>query len=169
MILPELADSCAIIYKAASEFPCGHNNISSINFGKGRKMKAAILSIMVMACPVFAGRTIYVDVDATGANDGSSWANAYNYVQDALTDANASEKLVEIRVAQGVYTPDSNSAMPDGIGDREATFHLINGVTLRGGYTGIAEPDPDARDVAAYETILSGDLNGDDAFGRCVK
>jgi hypothetical protein len=43
-----------------------------------------------------------------------------------------------------------------------ATFRFINGVTIKGGYTGFGEPDPDARDIAQYKTILSGDLNGDD-------
>ncbi|MHC4499017.1 MAG: choice-of-anchor Q domain-containing protein, partial [Planctomycetota bacterium] len=102
---------------------------------------------------------IYVDDDAAGANDGSSWADAFNYLQDALAAVYSGD---EIRVAQGIYTPDSNSAHPNGSGDREATFQLINGVTLKGGYAGAGTPDPDARDIDAHETILSGDLNGND-------
>jgi len=121
--------------------------------------------LTALGTTIAAGRTIYVDANAAGANDGSSWSNAYNYLQDALTDANSSEKPVEIRVAQGVYTPDSNSAAPDGTGNREATFRLINGVTLEGGYAGFGEHNPDARDINAYETILSGDPNGDDGSG----
>jgi len=110
-------------------------------------------------------KTIYVDDDAGGANDGSSWVDAYSYLQDALGDANSSEKPVEILVAQGVYTPDSNSADPNGTGDREATFQLINGVAREGGYAGFVEPDPNERDANAYNTILSGDLDGDDEYG----
>jgi hypothetical protein len=121
-----------------------------------------LVLIVGLLCSSAYGKIIYVDDDSMRANDGTSWGNAYNFLQDALADANQSDKPVQVLVAQGVYTPDSNSAVPDGTGDREATFRLINGVTLRGGYAGIAEPDPDARDVAAYETILSGDLNGDD-------
>ena len=109
-----------------------------------------------------AGKTIYVDDDATGANDGSSWADACKYLQDALADADSADKPVEIRVAQGIYRPDRNTAEPNGTGDRTATFQLINAVTLRGAYVGFAETDPNARDVSLYETILSGDLNGDD-------
>ncbi|MBL7154529.1 MAG: hypothetical protein ISS79_12510 [Phycisphaerae bacterium] len=108
-------------------------------------------------------KIVYVDRDATGANNGSSWADAYDYLQDALADADSSPKPVEIRVAQGVYTPDSNSAEPNGTGDREAAFELINRVSLVGGYAGFGEIEPDARDVAAYETVLSGDLDGNDA------
>jgi len=39
---------------------------------------------------------------------------------------------------------------------------MKNGVKLKGGYAGFGEPDPDAWDVELYETILSGDLNGND-------
>ena len=108
-----------------------------------------------------AAGTIYVDDDATGANDGSSWENAYNYLQDALADANSAEKPVEIRVAQGIYKPDQGANQIPGY--REATFQLINGVTVRGGYAGFREPNPNARDVELYQTILNGDLADNDA------
>jgi predicted outer membrane repeat protein len=43
-------------------------------------------------------------------------------------------------------------------GDRTATFQLINGVVIKGGYAGFGQPDPDARDIDVYETFLSGDI-----------
>ena len=86
---------------------------------------------------------IYVDPNVPGSNDGTSWANAYNYLQDAL--ANVSGSCV-IRVAEGIYRPDENSANPTGTGNRGATFQLINGVALIGGYAGAVSPDPNARD-----------------------
>jgi len=101
---------------------------------------------------------LYVDSNAPGANDGSSWQNAYNFLQDALADANSSPKPVEIRVAQGIYTPDSNSADPNGSGSRESTFQLINWVSLKGGYAGFGASDPNERNINCYETILSGDI-----------
>ena len=120
---------------------------------------AFLLAITVTA----TGNVIYVDVDANGLNDGLSWADAYNYLQDALADANYAAKPVEIRAAEGIYTPDSNSADPNGSGDRTATFHLIDDVTVKGGYAGFGEVEPNARDIELYETILSGDLAGNDA------
>jgi parallel beta-helix repeat protein len=120
---------------------------------------AAWIFLLVTA-GIAQGRIIYVDEDANGANDGTSWQNAYNYLQDALADANSSPKPDEIQVAQGIYKPDQGGGKTPG--DRTATFQLINGVTLKGGYAGFGEPDPNARDTEVYKTILSGDLNGDD-------
>ncbi len=105
---------------------------------------------------------IYVDVDAAGSNDGSNWENAYNYLQDALIEAESALKPVEIRVAEGIYKPDRSTADPNGSGDRTATFKLIDGVTLKGGYAGFGEANPNARDIELYETILSGDLDDND-------
>jgi parallel beta-helix repeat protein/predicted outer membrane repeat protein len=100
-------------------------------------------------------KVIYVDDDAVGNNDGTSWENAYTFLQDALADANSAEKPVEIRVAQGIYKPDQGVTQT--LGDRTATFRLINGVTLKGGYAGAVEPN--TIDIELYETILSGDLS----------
>jgi len=106
-------------------------------------------------------RIIYVDDDAAGINDGTSWEDAYVYLQDALADANSIEKPVEIRVAQGVYKPDQGAYQTPG--DREVAFQLINNVTINGGYAGSSQTDPNDRDVGFYETILSGDLDGNDS------
>jgi hypothetical protein len=116
-----------------------------------------IAFVLVTVCPAFAASTIYVDADAPGANDGSSWADAYTCLQDALAAALGGD---EIRIAQGVYKPDQGAAATPG--DRDASFQLINGVTLKGGFAGFGQPNPDARDFEVYETILSGDLAGND-------
>ena len=101
--------------------------------------------------------TCYVDADATGNNDGSSWSDAFNNLQDAL--AEQAINGCEIHVAEGTYKPDATSINPSGTGDRSATFDLINGVILKGGYAGFGQPDPNVRDCDLYETTLSGDIN----------
>jgi len=128
-------------------------------------LRICLISIFLVAalCTATFGKIIYVDDDdAAGANDGSSWENAYTFLQDALADANDAEKPVEIRVAQGIYKPDQGANQTTG--DREATFQLINGATLKGGFAGVGELDPNDRDIGVYETILSGDLNGNDLY-----
>ncbi len=107
------------------------------------------------------GSVVHVDDDAPPGGDGASWDTAYRFLQDGLTSA-AKGGVTEIRVAQGIYKPDRDEANPNGTGDRAASFHLINGVALMGGYAGIGAKDPDAHDIELYETILSGDLLGDD-------
>jgi hypothetical protein len=103
-------------------------------------------------------KIIYVDGDAIGANDGSSWADAYNYLQDALAKPLQADD--EIWVAEGTYKPDRGGGQP--IGSKDATFQLRNGVAIKGGYAGFGEPDPNHRDIDAYKTTLSGDLAGND-------
>ena len=43
---------------------------------------------------------IYVDADATGLNDGSSWADAFNDLQDAIASSTSGDS---IWVADGTY------------------------------------------------------------------
>ena len=95
---------------------------------------------------------IFVNLNAIGNNDGSSWANAFNHLQDALAVAAASD---EVWIAAGTYTPSTKNI------DREATFQLINGVRLFGGFAG-NEILLTQRQVNDNVTILSGDLRGDD-------
>jgi hypothetical protein len=102
-------------------------------------------------------RIIYVDADANGSNNGTSWKDAYNYLQDALQDANTSPGYEEIWVAEGKYRPDINSAHPNGTGDRQATFHLVNKVAIYGGFPA-GGGEWENRKPSVYETILSGDL-----------
>jgi len=103
--------------------------------------------------------TIYVDDDASPDGDGLSWATAFKYLWDGLAVASCGD---EVRVAQGTYKPDRNSRNPTGTGSRDATFQLTSGVAVYGGYAGLGAPDPNDRDVTAYETTLSGDLAGND-------
>jgi predicted outer membrane repeat protein len=130
-----------------------------LNKGISYKSAAYCLVVLVFSNLALANKIIYVDDDANGVNDGSSWQNAYVYLQNALKDAKNSQKPVEIRVAQGIYKPDQGLNIPI---KQSASFLLINGVIIKGGYAGINEHDPNDRSVDAYKSILSGDLYGND-------
>jgi len=121
------------------------------------RMAGWVCVLVAVLCGVGQSRVIYVDGGTGGAGDGSSWSEAFVHLQDALAVAEAGD---EIRVAQGVYRPDQGAWVI--AGDRDATFALVSGVTLAGGYAGLGGADPDENDVECYETILSGDLAGDD-------
>ncbi len=106
--------------------------------------------------PKANGRIIYVDTGANGKNNGSTWSDAYMYLQDALAAASGGD---EIWVAEGVYKPDRGAGIT--LGDRTATFRLKNGVALYGGLAS-GQTRLEQRVLKANLTILSGDLNGDD-------
>lgn len=89
-----------------------------------------------------------VDSRATGANDGSSWGNAFVSLKDALNYAVSGQ---EIHVAGGIYKPTTST-------DRNVSFALRNGIAIRGGYAGVGSPNPDLRDLAAYPSVLSGNI-----------
>ena len=113
-----------------------------------------VLSMCGAAVVQGQGQIIYVDAAAVGANDGSSWTDARTFLQDALVTASDAPKPVEIRVAQGIYKSDQGTGVTPG--DRDATFQLLNGVALRGGYAGVTATDPDARDVEQSPSVLRG-------------
>ncbi len=102
---------------------------------------------------------LFVDDDAPPGGDGLSWDTAYRFLQDALANA---VSATEIRVAQGAYLPDRDEANPSGTGDPDTTFQLLDGVALLGGFAGLGAPDPDARDIETFVSVLSGDVVGDD-------
>ncbi len=94
---------------------------------------------------------LFVDADATGANDGSSWTDAFTDLQDALALAAIIDvDSLAIWVAEGTYFPTDDN-------DRTVSFELQSGRPLYGGFDG-TETALDQRDVENNETVLSGDI-----------
>ena len=84
---------------------------------------------------------IYVDVNVSGGDeDGSSWADAFNNIQDAIDDAQSGS---EIWVADGTYTLTS-------------TIDVEKPVSIYGGFQG-NEISRSARNWRDNETIVDGD------------
>ena len=98
------------------------------------KTKPSILAVLALSSPALAG-VIYVDVAATGVNDGSSWTNGYTSLSSAIA---AASSLDEIRVKQGVYGPVS----------------LKSGVRIYGGFDGTETRAADSN-PAAHRTVIN--------------
>jgi len=112
----------------------------------------AALAVLTFCGDAVSAQVQYVwaDVPSGGANDGSSWVNAYSNLQYALQNTGSGTNLW---VARGVYIPGTNTS---------DTFNPASGVNLYGGFTNgmtaLAERDP-----WAYPSILSGEI-GDPAL-----
>lgn len=103
---------------------------------------------------------IYVNVNATGANNGKSWADAYTKLTDALAEACA---YSEVWVAQGTYFPDPTPLSPN----RNLSFVINPGVEVYGGFAGGETSNVD-RDPPNQITTLSGAIglfgNADNSY-----
>ena len=107
---------------------------------------------LILLCVVnLSFSQIYVNLNATGANDGTSWGDAYTSLQSALTNANSGD---EIWVASGTYLPHSSN---------RSVYFTISDANLKlyGGFAG-TETQVSDRVFGTNETILSGDLQGND-------
>ena len=112
-----------------------------------------MISVLAWAAVLAGSRiavatTYYVDDSAPAGGGGSAWSTSFDDLQNALAVAVSGDV---IHVGQGTYKPTTGV-------DRNATFSLINGVKVRGGYAGYGAADPNARDISAYVSVLSGDI-----------
>lgn len=139
---------------------------------KTRIFWLATLTTMTLSSKTLAG-IIFVNLNATGANDGTTWTNAFVDLSDAIAAASSGD---EIWVAQGTYMPSNaptrttltgqslcatyTTACP-GILSRAKSFVLPANVNLYGGFVG-SESQLTDRTLDSSVTILSGDLNGND-------
>ena len=88
---------------------------------------------------------LYVDAEASGNMDGSSWANAYQDLSNALK---STHPFSEIWVKKGTYKP----------GNFRSDFFLLPpDVSIFGGFDG-TETERSEKKPTVNETILSGDI-----------
>jgi hypothetical protein len=125
-----------------------------------RTLFRTFAAALTLASAASAG-TLYVDASrTTGANNGASWADAFQGVDGLANALAAAASGDQIWVATGVYKPTLTTT-------RTIYFQLKNGVEVYGGFDG-SESVLTQRDVALNVTTLSGDLLGNDgssAFG----
>ncbi|MGV3460441.1 MAG: choice-of-anchor Q domain-containing protein [Flavobacterium sp.] len=103
----------------------------------------------------------YVKQIASGTGDGSSWANASDDLQLMINNSLPGE---QVWVAKGTYKPKRTPTVlsPVTSDNRSNTFLLKSGVWVYGSFEG-NETTIEGRNFITNATILSGDLNGDDA------
>jgi hypothetical protein len=128
------------------------NNISI------RKMNSSIKATLltILSAGSLSAATFYVDIDATGNNDGTSWTNAYTDLQSALNAASSGD---DIWLAEGTYYPSVEVDVDNSGGSnvREVTFQIPNGVSLYGGFDG-SESLLSDRNYFLHTSTLSGDI-----------
>ena len=104
-----------------------------------------LLALVLLVGPAWGQAVVYVDAGASGAGDGSSWADAFTSVQAGLAAAVAGD---QVWVAAGRYVEN---------------ITLVDGVALYGGFAGDEDPatfDLAERDFGVNETILDGNQAG---------
>ncbi|HIO37258.1 MAG TPA: right-handed parallel beta-helix repeat-containing protein, partial [Candidatus Marinimicrobia bacterium] len=145
---------------------------------------AGIIMTFIMTLPMNLSATTkyYVDINRPDdSGDGTSWATAKKHLQSALhlvygygygggygEGGDYGQNEIEIWVAAGTYNPsyETYEEYGDYYADRYATFEIPSGVAVYGGFTGaVDEVDLSQRDWANNVTILSGDIDGNDAEG----
>ena len=120
-----------------------------------RRVAPAVVALCFLSA-VADARTIYVNKSATGANIGTSWANAYTVLTRAIAEAISGD---QVWVAAGTYRP--NDVSPTNF-SRAQAFQLKKGVSIIGGFSG-TETTLGGRSLAVSPVILSGDLKGNDS------
>lgn len=117
-------------------------------------MKKLLLSVILLSFGIISYGQIYVNENASGANNGSSWADAYTDLHNALfTSPHGSE----IWVAQGTYTPSRTYTGNIAADSRDHTFRIVNNIQVYGGFNG-TETSLNQRDWKTNPTVISGDL-----------
>lgn len=116
------------------------------------------LLVLSLLAPLGSAGTLFVDANSnSGANDGSSWGNAFqgnDGLQAALAVALAGD---QVWVADGTYIPSQT-------GTRTDSFKMSSNVEVYGGFNG-SEMSLAQRVLGVTPSILSGDLAGDDTGG----
>lgn len=115
------------------------------------KTKLLSLFLIVIFNTVDAQSILYVDINATGANNGGSWNDAFTDLHTAMTLGVALNR--DVWVASGTYVPSTSS--------RSIAFTLSSNLRMYGGFNG-TEATLAERDIKANPTILSGDILGND-------
>lgn len=111
------------------------------------------LLLAVLGFTATAQTVVYVNDNANGNNDGTSWTDAYTDLNVALTNTANDTGFTgaQIWIAEGFYTRISQNE----------SFNVDNDVLLYGGFAG-TESNISSRDIENHPTIISGDVDWND-------
>ncbi len=116
-----------------------------------KHLNLLLLASLFTSTSLLAQTRIYVSANATGAQNGTSWANAYTNLQTAIDAAAANDT---IWVKSGTYFPTKFLGASTNV--RSKAIQLKTNVHLFGGFAG-TETSLSQR-TTTNATILSGDL-----------
>jgi len=115
-------------------------------------MLAGLMTWNAYAIPA---KIVYVNLNATGSNTGTSWANAYSSLDTALYYMRQDPSTnYEVWIAKGTYHPVN----------KQSNFLTGQNTSLYGGFNG-TETNVSQRNASANPTILSADLDDNDDQG----
>lgn len=117
--------------------------------------KIQILIAFLLVSSFLFSQITYVNLEAEGNNDGSSWENAYTDLRIALQNTTEGE----VWIAEGTYLPtlEDNQNTPDN--NQLLSFTPSTNVSIFGGFKKTGSPKWEDRDSRRYRTILSGNIN----------
>lgn len=121
-----------------------------MKFFKNALTPLCAISVLFAAVLQTNAAVVCYDSHATGANDGTSWADAFTDLQAAVTAAGDGG---EVHVRQGVHYPVAEA-------DRLTKTVSIGDVKIIGGYTGVG----DERSTDRRLTVFSGDYSQNDKY-----
>lgn len=115
-----------------------------------------LFTMVAFSCVVASTQAqIFVNYNAQGSNDGTSWENAFTSLNTALEQSLQGDQLW---ITAGMYVPTGSTP--------ETSHFVVNkAIELYGGFAG-TESKLEDRNWEANPTILSGDINGDDTLGN---
>jgi hypothetical protein len=90
---------------------------------------------------ILFGKTIYVNAEAAGSQNGTSWQDAYVTLTDALNAADYNDQLW---VKEGIFSE---------------RIHIPNGVAVYGGFAG-TETELQQRDYTTYLSVIDAAYSG---------
>ncbi|QIE59018.1 HYR domain-containing protein [Rasiella rasia] len=157
--VPTATDDCTVSVSQTAGLPSGSNfplgtttNTFVATDSSGNTDTCSFTVNLSFDCASISGTIVYVDQNATGANDGSSWANALTDIQDAIIAINDCPALDTIYIAEGTYLPTATT-------DRTISFEIPGNTDVYGGFSpSNGAIDLATRDFNTYPTILSGDI-----------